>query len=306
MNINEKKNMGVQFFSDTGLTCIIPFTTDAGWIVHDIDLTSAGLPGCQTSWTGKIIRLQILVGGFPGTASRFPVQLDWARLHRADASVTPTPSAPVVSVLSPSDVGGADYATVSGNPWDMAGGDDIVSTGDIRNAGFDGASYSGETFRNDSFVELPLRTPLIPDRYHRLTVNVCYGGGFSFADAPGGGMVARLAWFDEGGQIWSETQDIIIYPGCNNMTIDLATNPPGAVNDENTIYKAGWRGIRITQLRFDLNEDPGVRNFTLGDIRLADDAAFSSGTYPISFASMSRGRADIFVTTDEGAGTAQR
>ncbi len=73
----------------------------------------------------------------------------------------------------------------------------------------------------------------------------------------GGGMNARFAWYDEGGQIWSETQDIVIYPGCNRMTIDLATNPAVAVNDENTIYKAGWRGIRITQLRFDLNEDRG-------------------------------------------------
>ncbi|MEY2523598.1 MAG: hypothetical protein QOJ66_2163, partial [Ilumatobacteraceae bacterium] len=300
MSTSQKRNMGVQFFSDSGLTCIIPFTTEAGWIQHDIDLTSSGLAGCQTGWTGKMIRLQILAGGSFSGVDRFTMQLDWARLRRADAPVAPT-SAPVVSVLSPSDVGGADYATVSGNPWDMAGGDDIVSTGDIRNAGFDGASYSGETFRNDSFVELPLRTPLIPDRYHRLTVNVCYGGGFSFADAPGGGMVARLAWFDEGGQIWSETQDIVIYPGCNNMTIDLATNPPGAVNDENTIYKAGWRGLRITRLRFDLNEDPGVRSFTLGDIRLADDAAFSAGTYPISFASSVSGSADVFVTTDEGS-----
>ena len=300
MNTSEKRNMGVQFFSDTGLTCIIPFTTAAGWIQHDIDLTSPGLAGCQTGWTGKMIRLQILAGGSFSGVDRFTMQLDWARLHRADASAVPT-GAPVVSVLSPSDVGGADYATVSGNAWDMAGGDDIVSTGDIRNAGFDGASYSGETFRNDSFVELPLRTPLIPDRYHRATINVCYGGGFSFADAPGGGMVARFAWFDEGGQIWSETQDIVIYPGCNNMTIDLATNPAGAVNDETTIYKAGWRGIRISQIRFDLNEDPGVRSFTLGDIRLADDAAFSGGTYPIAFSSSVAGTADIFVTTDEGS-----
>ena len=114
-------------------------------------------------------------------------------------------------------------------------------------------------------------------------------------------MNARFAWYDEGGQIWSETQDIIIYPGCNRMTIDLATIAAVAVNDENTIYKAGWRGQRITALRFDLNEDPGVRNFSLRDIRLADDAAFASGTYPITFSSThAAGRADIFVTTDAG------
>ena len=112
---------------------------------------------------------------------------------------------------------------------------------------------AGRTTANDSFVELPLRTPLIPDRYHRFTADVCYDGGFSLADAPGGGMNARVAWFDEGGQTFSETQDIVIYPGCNRMTIDLATNPAAAVNDEGTVYKAGWRGLRISRLRFDLN-----------------------------------------------------
>ncbi|MEP7203737.1 MAG: hypothetical protein ABI894_14070 [Ilumatobacteraceae bacterium] len=301
MNLPEKRNMAVQFFTHSGLTCLIPFTVvSGGWATHDINLTGGGLAGCQTPWAGQIIRLQLIAGGgFPG-AARFPIQLDWVRLHRADASVIPDAS-PVVKVTSPSEVGGADYATVSGNPWDFAGPDDVVSVGDITNGSFDGASYNGTTFRNDSFVELPLRSPLIPDRYHRATVDVCYDGGFSFANAPGGGMNARFAWYDEGGQIWSETQDIIIYPGCNVMTIDLVTTPAIAVNDENTIYKAGWRGLRITALRFDLNEDPGVRNFSLRDIHLADDAAFSSGTYPISFSSTAGGTADIFVTTDAGA-----
>jgi hypothetical protein len=297
MNVSQKRNMGVQFFNESGAQCIIPFTTEAGWLPHNIDLRGAGLAGCQTAWTGKMIRLQLIAGGSFTGVDRFSIELDWARLHRADASVTPEGS-PAVRVLSPSDVGGADYATVSGNAWDFAGPDDVVSVGHIANGSFDGTSYNGTTVRNDPFVELPLRTPLIPDRYHRATVDVCYTGRFGFEDAPGGGMVARFAWYDEGGQTWSETQDIIIYPGCNAMTIDLATNPAGAVNDENTIYKAGWRGIRITQLRFDLNEDPGIRDFALHDIRLADDAAFSSGTYPISFISTSTGTADIFVTTD--------
>ncbi len=300
MNLTEKRNMGVQFFTESGLQCLIPFTTEAGWLVHDIDLTSPGAGGCQTAWTGKITRLQLIAGGgFPG-ASRFPIQLDWARLRRADAPVAPPANVPVVSVASPSAEGGADYATVSGNAWDFAGPDDVVSTGDIRNASFDGSSFNGQTFRNDSFVELPLRTPLNTDRYHRATVDVCFDGTFSFADAPGGGMVSRFAWFDEGGQTWSETQDIVVYPGCNRMSIDLATTPAVAVNDENTVYKAGWRGLRITRLRFDLNEDPGVRNFSLRDIRLADDAAFST-TYPITFSSSVAGTADIFATTTPGA-----
>lgn len=298
MDIGQRRDMGVRYFTESGQENILNFfVAGPGFATYDIDLTAPGLLG-PSLWSGKILRLEILAGGSAyGGPSRFNIALDWARLHRADASMTPEGS-PIVKMLSPSDVGGADYATVSGNPWDFAGPDDVVSTGDIVNGSFDGSSYSGTTFRNDSFVELPLRTPLIPDRYHRATIDICYGGGFSFANAPGGGMVGRFAWFDEGGQIWSETQDIIVYPGCNQMTIDLATNPAGAVNDENTIYKAGWRGLRITQLRFDPNEDPGTRTFTLHDIRLADDAAFSSGTYPISFTSSVTGDADVFVTTD--------
>ena len=105
-------------------------------------------------------------------------------------------------------------------------------------------------------------------------------GGFGLANAPGQGMVARFAWFDDGGGTWSETQDIVVYPGCNRMTVDLATNPAAAVNDESTVYKAGWRGIRISALRFDLEEDPGARDFSVNEIRLADDAAFSGGDVP--------------------------
>ena len=30
-------------------------------------------------------------------------------------------------------------------------------------------------------------------------------------------MVARLAWYDDTGGTWSETQDIVVYPGCNRM-----------------------------------------------------------------------------------------
>jgi hypothetical protein len=300
MNTSQKRNMGVQFFNEAGQQCIIPFTTEAGWLQHDITMTSPGLGGCETAWSGKIIRLQIIAGGSFTGVDRFTMQFDWVRLHRADSSVTPEGS-PVVSVTSPSEVGGADYATVAGNPWDFAAADDVVSTGDIINGSFDGTAFNGQTSHNNSFVELPLRAPLNTDRYHRATVDICYGGGFSFADAPGGGMVGRFAWFDEGGQTWSETQDIIVYPGCNKMTIDLSTTPAVAVNDENTVYKAGWRGLRITRLRFDPNEDPGVRDLSLRDIHLADDAAFSSGTFPISFNSSTAGSADVFVTTDEGA-----
>jgi hypothetical protein len=141
---------------------------------------------------------------------------------------------------------------------------------------------------------------LVTDHYHRATIDVCYGGGFALTNAPGGGMNARLAWYDNGGGVWTETQDIIILPGCNRMTIDLATNPAVAVNDESSVWKSGWRGVSIGDFRFDLNEDPGHRDFSLNEIKLADDAAFSSN-YNITFSSSMAGTADIYVTTNAGA-----
>ena len=298
----QPRDIGVRYVTESGQTNVnFQKHIGPGWTPVNIDLTQPGEFG-PSVWAGKVVRLEIAIGGvYNGGADRGLFQVDWASLHRPDVHPTTAPGSapqPVVKVLSPSEEGGADYATVSGNPWDFAGPDDVLSMGDIINSSFDGTAFNGTTHPNDSFVELPLRTPLNPDRYHRATVDVCYDGSFALTNAAGGGMNARFAWFDEGGQTWSETQDILIYPGCNRMTIDLATTPAAAVNDEGTVYKAGWRGLRITRLRFDLNEDPGYRNFSLRDIRLADDAAFSPpATYPISFSSTTGGTAVLYATT---------
>ena len=303
LNIDQgRRDMLVRYVNDAGQSGTVRIVNSAtfGWHDYDIDLTQPSINGAASVWTGKIVRFDILAGGpSDGNPDAFTMQVDWARIHRANAPVAPDAS-PVVKVLSPSDEGGADYATVSGDPWDFTGSDDVLTSGDLANISFATGNLTATSIRNDPFVELPLRSPLITDRYHRATVDICYDGGFSLADAPGGGMNGRFAWFDEGGQTWSETQDIVVYPGCNRMTIDLATNPAVAVNDEGTVYKAGWRGLRISRLRFDPDEDRGLRNISLNDIRLADDAAFST-TYPITFSSSVVGTADIFVTTSAGA-----
>ena len=293
------RQVGVRFWTEAGQigTAFLPATdgAHAGDGTYEFNLAGAPL------WSGKIVRVDLLLGfNIGGGSDHFTVRLDWVRLHRADAPTSP-PASPTVRILSPSEEGGADYATVSGNPWDFAGPDDVIGTNHIINASWDGSSLNGVTRGNDSWVNLPLRTPLNTDRYHRFTADVCYGGEFALTDAPGGGMNARLIWFDEGGQAYIDSQDIVIEPGCHRMTFDLATDPAIAVNDDTTAVKSGWRGVKITYLRFDLNEDPGDRSFSLRDIRLADDAAFSSGTFPITFTSTTSGTADIFVTTDPGS-----
>lgn len=293
------RQVGVRYWTEAGqiATAFLPPSDGAKAGDGTYELNLAGAP----LWSGKIVRVDLLLGyNLSGGSDNFTVRLDWVRLHRADAPTSP-PASPTVRILSPSIEGGADYATESGNPWDFSGPDDVIGTNDIINASWDGASLNGVTRGNDSWVNLPLRTPLNTDRYHRFTADVCYGGGFALTDAPGGGMNARVIWFDEGSQAYTDSQDIVIEPGCNRMTFDLATDPAIAVNDDTTAVKHGWRGLKISYLRFDLNEDPGDRSVSVRDIRLADDAAFSSGTFPITFNSTTSGTADIFVTTDPGS-----
>lgn len=305
MCIDLPLHMAVHYWNAAGEQGLLPFYPKAGCQVYSLDMRdgSANPAGFRAPWAGTMTRVELLRGGTPtGQNPLVNITLDWVRLHRADAPVSPPSGVPIPKVITPNVEGGADYATSNGNAWDFAGPDDVLTSGDLANVGFSNGDMTGTTVGNDSFVELPLRSETNPDRYHRATVDMCLDGGMSFANAPGGGMNARFAWKPEYFDGWSETQDIIVYPGCHRMTVDLTTSPPAAVNDENTVHQRGWRGQRFERIRFDPNEDPGARNFTLREIKFADDAAFSD-RYDITFADVAGvgGTADIYVTTNRGA-----
>lgn len=296
----------VRFQTASGAQGVLPFTMKPGWNAYSFNLNDpanypAGFPAGP--WTGQVVNLELFRGGGPGPAN---IQLDWVRLHRPDTPDTPPAagSVPQPVVLSPSAEGGADYATaVRGNPWDMAGPDDVAFSNQLAGVSFAGGDMSGATVGNDPFVLLAANGPIDGDRFHRATVDACYDGGFSLADAPGGGMVARFAWETTSIPQWTESQDIVIFPGCHRMTIDLKTTPGDAVHDESSAWRPGWAGQSVINFRYDLNEDRGARGFTLRDIRLADDAAFSS-TFPIHFIDTAWApgtTAEIYVNTSRGA-----
>ena len=303
----------VRFENSAGEHAVLPFNPPAGCSVQHFDLTFRGhvpgsdfatqypSPGEQGLWEGSIIRFEIHRGF--GPAGQQHIQLDWVRVHRANASQTPPSGLPVAKVLTPNVEGGADYATtVRGNPWDFAGFDDVAGTHDVDSLASGGPGLSGRSIANDPWVSLALGPDVNTDRYRRMTIDACYDGAFNLNDTAGGGMVGRMAWMPRGFGQWTETQDFVVFPGCHRMTIDMVTDPPGAIHDEATQLVTGWRGARFGALRFDLNEDRGVRGFSLRDVRLADDAAFSS-TYPITFtdaASTPGTSADLYVTTDRG------
>jgi hypothetical protein len=168
-------NMAIHFFNEFGGEAIIPIYPDR-CETKTYNLTDRNLyavPTANAFWAGKITRLEIFRGGVSGAntqpvpqSANVDVDLDWVRLHRADAPATPVVRTPIPLIITPNAEGGADYATVSGNPWDFSGPNDIgpLGTGDLAGVSFRGGDMFGQTVGNDSFIDLPLPVDFNPDR----------------------------------------------------------------------------------------------------------------------------------------------
>jgi hypothetical protein len=121
---------------------------------------------------------------------------------------------------------------------------------------------------NDPGFILPITEPIDGNWYNRLSVRIFYEGGFSLADAPGGGMNARILFRTAGTDGYQISQDIVVYPGWNDIDLELGTSPSTAVLEEGT-GGPGWANQLITEVRFDPHEDRGVRCFTVDDIKIS-------------------------------------
>ena len=307
-------NMSVRWWNAAGDNGAVPFQLVGGdWQTFHFDLNDRKnypFPGADAVWgSSPVVWFEIFrapVGGNPA----INLQVDWVRLHRADASREPVPSVPVPQVISPNEFSGADYATtVRGNPWDFHGMDDVSGVHDVANLAITPeGDLTGITTGNDPSIAFPIGPSLNTDRFHHLTLDFCQDGGFSLEDTAGGGMVGRIAWIAHGYGGWIETQNFLVFPGCHTISIDLVTDPVVAVNATETGARpTGWRGLRIDELRFDLNEDRGQRGFRINNVTLTDDSQLATN-FPIAFrdaANTAGATADIFVTTTKGgyAGT---
>jgi hypothetical protein len=281
-----------------GCSVHLNFFPEAGWRTYDIELP-AGL---------RVYSILVV----PGPDQRNGFQLDWVRVTRAGGQIAPaaTGSEPVPVVIDPDRGGGADYASdVRGKAWTFDDASDVASTHDLA-----GVSYSGGALRgcnpdgaNDPAVVVAMGAPLDTDVYNRLTARVWYDGGFGLADAPGGGMVARVMWHTVGTVGYQVSQDIVVYPGWNDIALELRTLIPALVTEPDIGRTAGWVGL-VDELRFDFHEDRGTRCVAIDSlaVRAADAGAPS---FPIRFRDDARGigapapgtTAEIFV--DRGLGT---
>lgn len=281
-----------------------PYQVRAGWNDYEFDIPSQGTFRSGPAWAGQLRGLRFTAaGGGPNH-----IFLDWFRLTpSAASSAPPSPVVPLPVVDSPSAAGGIDYATlVRGDPWDMNGVNDIRSPENMAYGFSSGVlnGLNGGAHPDDADFSLPLAGAIDANRWHRLTFRVHYDGPFGLGAAPGGGMVARLIWQTAGAPAaWQDSEDIVVFPGWNDVTLDLATNPPSAITDANTPFRIGWAGQQITGVRFDPHEDIGQRRFLVDDVKIAEDATGYGGSYDIKFHDNAQApgtTADIYVTPTRG------
>lgn len=275
-----------------------------GWNTYEFDIPSQPTFRGTPAWAGTIKGLRFTAaGGGPNH-----IFLDWFRLiPSAVSSAPPSPVVPLPVVDSPSVAGGIDYATlVRQNPWDMNGPDDIRATANMAYGFSNGVlnGINGGAHPDDASVGLATNGAIDGNRFHRLTFRVHYSGPFGLGAAPGGGMLARLIWQPASAPAaWQDSEDMVVFPGWNTVSVDLATNPPSAITDTNTPFRIGWAGQQIAALRFDPHEDSGARRFLIDDIRIAEDATGYGGTYDIKFhdnAWRAGTTADLYVTSTRG------
>lgn len=216
-------------------------------------------------------------------------------------------STPMPVVLDPDLAGGADVHEIQGgSAWDFNELSDITGFGSVQNANLSGGVLYGQNGRPNNWdpqVNLAMPGLIDGSRFHRVTMKIGYDGVWGLQDAPGGGMMTRLVWQTNGNPAaYQDLDDVVVLPGDQTITFDLATNPSTAIVDGDNTNKIGWAGQQISSLRFDPNEDPSLaRTWRIDDIRLAQDDQ-GNGSFNVRFkdANWAPGTvADVYV--DRGA-----
>ncbi len=251
--------------------------------------------------TGANNSLTFHSGAWPPGTYRFYVSTAAGRsAYSTPVVVTPRPQP---RVDSPAPGAGADYAsTVVRNPWDFSQQTD----GRVANARVVGWRAGTLTATNtganrDPYVALPVPAPIDGNRYHWLRFRLWYDGPFSLGSGRGGGAVARLIWQVQGSTAWQATNDLVVFPGWNDVALDLRTSPSSAIVEPSQAERRiGWSGHRIVTVQLHPNEDIGARRWRVDDVRLTDDQV-SRGAFPIRYTDTSGQSgtvADIYADTN--------
>ena len=257
------------------------FTTRGGWNTYDVTLGDDGtVPGLPVNWTGKMLGLR-----FVGTVSGH-FDIDWIRLVSAEeANVSEIIGGPMIDIRPTSKL---DYATASGNAWDMDSMGDLRETiallpgSSIDNGKFKGCSVGTGTLQFPGLVFNLPSGPIDATRFKTLTFEYSYPGPFSARPVNGGGTFARVFWFSPEGKR-HPTNAIHLYPNESIAQIDL-THPqtmfPGIEPGKGVATGAPWAG-QVTGFRINPNDTKDSKCFTIGRVWLtAEEPAGATLTSP--------------------------
>lgn len=271
----------------------------------DLANNTAGAPGWGVLGTTSSAAYDFPVATFPPGRYRLYTRASGRTGAYTEAlHVLPRPRA---VVDSPSLRSGDDYAAVvRGNAWDFDGLDDVGRNENVCNSrilagGVLAANNCGAEIDNPYFF-LPTAGAIDGSTFHRLHLRLRYDGPFGLTGGPTGGAVARLIWYvaSDGAASDQNVHDIVVYPGWQDIAVDLRTDPPSAVVDESQSGRLiGWAGQTITSLRLDPNEDVSSRQWYVDSVRLTrEDAA--RGAYDVRFRETSGlgGTAQVFLDRD--------
>jgi hypothetical protein len=286
MNAPEGAPVGLRWFSCLKQSADCQggqaFTARAGWNTYDVTLGDDGtVPGLPLNWTGNMLGLR-----FVGTASGH-FDIDWIRLVSADATnVQEIVGGPTIDWRPANKL---DYATASGNPWDMDSMADIKELVALKpGSTVEGGQFKGCTIGTSTlqFPGLVFNLPSGPfdaARFKTLTFEYSYPGPFSARPVNGGGTFARVFWFSPDGKR-HPTNAIHLYPNETVAQVDL-TNPqtmfPGVEPGKGVATGAPWAG-QVTGFRINPNDTKDSKCFTIGKVWLTADETAGTQLTPVA------------------------
>jgi len=192
---------------------------------------------------------------------------------------------PRIDVTNPSVTSGDDYATtVLGNAWDMSNSNDIQLTGldHLTNVSFSSGLLHATNTNSDPIVTLLYNTnnavPIDTSRFRYLTFRMQLDGPYDLL----AGSVARVIWGTQVSSAAAVSQDVIVVPGMNSYTIDLATlstAPDGGLEPGSG---ETWTASSKRYLRLDPHEFPDARTFHIDDVKLTARPV-ATGSFNIRF-----------------------
>lgn len=195
--------------------------------------------------------------------------------------------APAPVFDAPHEEGGADYAaTVTGDPWDFRQRTDVARFGNVDEVRFADGVLHGRNAgpqRADPYMLMRTGAPIDTSRYHRLTVETTLAGPFDLSHSAGGGSHGRFLWRHTGQATsphYYNSKEIVVYPNIRRYTVDLHTTPREHIAETDAAHRSGWQG-HVEAFRYDPNEDPGPRRWTVSELSLRADHETSNDAFDI-------------------------